>query len=357
MLERTHRILSLSLLLAAQAGCSAPADDDGSASGNGGGSGLPTGGVAGTGAAPGSGGVSGVGGEGIPTGGFTGSGGEATGGVPGTGGATDTGGASGSGGGSGGGGPAPHFSFFATSLNAIRAVSGDTNGFGGDLRYGETGPGAGLRGADKICTEIAERSMPGNGKTWRAFLSAHEGDDGNPVNAIDRIGEGPWYDRLGRPVAANKAALQNTRPQGAHADIINDLPNEDGVPNHNPDGTGKVDNHQFLTGSNTMGELYSPNNSGSTCNSWTSTEGSQSGPKPRMGHTWPRSSEPFMGFQTPPCTGANGMDCGDHWISAFNGPGCAKGIELVEYGPARPGNYFVGAAGGYGGFYCFALTP
>jgi len=38
-----------------------------------------------------------------------------------------------------------------------------TDGFGGDLRYGETGAGAGLRGADKICATLAEASMPGAG--------------------------------------------------------------------------------------------------------------------------------------------------------------------------------------------------
>jgi hypothetical protein len=36
----------------------------------------------------------------------------------------------------------------------MQALSGNEAGFGVDLRYGETGPGAGLRGADKICTEI-----------------------------------------------------------------------------------------------------------------------------------------------------------------------------------------------------------
>ena len=50
--------------------------------------------------------------------------------------------------------------------------------------------------------------MKGAGaKEWHAFLSAAKGPDGNPVNAIDRIGEGPWYDRMGRLVAMNKAAL------------------------------------------------------------------------------------------------------------------------------------------------------
>ncbi|HTN89369.1 MAG TPA: hypothetical protein VL242_37090, partial [Sorangium sp.] len=96
-----------------------------------------------------------------------------------------------------GGGTTEKFSFFVTSLVAMQDLSGSQDGFGGDFRFGETGPGAGLRGADKICATIAERSLPGaGGKTWRAFLSAVAGEDGNQVNAIDRIGEGPWYDRL-----------------------------------------------------------------------------------------------------------------------------------------------------------------
>src|SRR4051812_38554586 len=53
------------------------------------------------------------------------------------------------------------FSFFVTSLRAMQRLSGSADGFGGDLRFGETGEGAGLRGADQICTTIAEQSMPG----------------------------------------------------------------------------------------------------------------------------------------------------------------------------------------------------
>jgi len=61
------------------------------------------------------------------------------------------------------------FSFFVTSIVALQDLSGSQAGFGGDLRFGETGPGAGLRGADKLCATIAERSMPGaSGKRWRA---------------------------------------------------------------------------------------------------------------------------------------------------------------------------------------------
>ena len=48
------------------------------------------------------------------------------------------------------------------------------NGFGGDLRFGKTN---GLDGADEICRQIAETSMAGNGKTWRAFLSVTRGPE------------------------------------------------------------------------------------------------------------------------------------------------------------------------------------
>lgn len=346
-------ILPAPFLLAFVYGCGAPEPTPQSSGSTGsGGSATGAGGSA-TGAG---GSATGAGGSATGAGGSTGAGGTtgaggSTGGSGGSAGAS--GGSAGNGGSAGsGGGTSEPFSFFVTSLNAMLALAqahnGSEDGFGGDLTYGETGPGAGLRGADKICTEIAETSMPGNGKTWRAFLSAHDGGDGNPVNAIDRIGEGPWYDRLGRILANNKAELQNTRPSGAHADIIDDLPNEEGVPNHNPDGAGEVDNHQFLTGSNEMGELYSQN-TGSTCNSWTSSVGSSG--KPRAGHSWPRSSTPWMGMNFP----EGGP--GDEWISAFDAAGCAPGVTLVELGPAPQGDETVGGAGGYGGIYCFALTP
>src|SRR5690349_3590716 len=143
------------------------------------------------------------------------------------------------------------FSFFVASFAALQSLSGSEAGFGGDLRYGETGPGAGLRGADKICSEIAERSMPGAGKkTWRAFLSATAGEDGEQVNAIDRIGEGPWYDRIGRVFAKRKADLFFDRPSSADSLIAHDFPNEEGIPNQQPDGMEPVDNHDILTGTN-----------------------------------------------------------------------------------------------------------
>jgi hypothetical protein len=265
-------------------------------------------------------------------------------------GAGGAGGGEGGGGGGGGGGgsdvPLDKFSFFVTSLTAMRELSGSQYGFGGDLRFGETGPGAGLRGADKICSAVAERSMPGSAKKeWHAFLSAVAGDDGKQVSAIDRVGEGPWFDRLGRLVANTKADLLHDRPAGADPVIKDDLPNEDGVPNHQPDPTKpKEDNHHTLTGSNNQGSLYSPT---ATCLDWTSAKGDPpTEGKPRCGLSWPRMNGPMVG-----------MGESANWISSLLETGCAPGVNLVPTPPPGPEDVDVGNGGGYGQIYCFARTP
>jgi hypothetical protein len=270
------------------------------------------------------------------TSGGSGGGGAGTaGGAAGAGGSTGTGGSAGAGGTGGssvGDAGTAKFSFFATSLAAMRRLSGSQDGFGGDLRFGKAD---GLSGADEICRQIAETAMPGAGqKTWRAFLSVTKGPNGTPINAIDRVGEGPWYDRKGRILAMNKADLAQVRPSGADPAIINDFPNEDGVPNRAPDGTIEVDNHDFLTGASATGTLFNMD-WGYTCHDWTSKVGSDG--KPRVGHSWPR------------------MGSGENWMSALNEGGCAPGVNVVEMGGPREAT--VGSGGGYGGIYCFALTP
>ena len=304
------------------------------------------------------------------------------------------------------------FSFFVTSYAALQKIAGNTKGLGGDLRHGETGAGAGLRGADKICTEIAESSLAGAGtKTWRAFLSATADESGKQVNAIERIGSGPWYDRIGRLFANNLNELYYDRPQNADAAIKNDFPNETGTTNQNPDKTGDVDNHDMLTGSNAQGQLYSAT---ATCKDWTVADGASSNGQPRVGHSWPTGGQlgcsdsssggdasmggggPLMGGGIPWMDGgipwmdggipwvdggipwmdggipwmAGGipwMDGGDpsigggdgsmcHWMSSLDESGCAPGVNLIQTG--GPGNDgIVGSGGGYGGFYCFAITP
>ena len=263
----------------------------------------------------------------------------------GTGGAAQgAGGAAQGAGGAGGDVPLERFSFFITSLAAMQQLSQSQLGFGGDLRFGESGPGAGLRGADKICATIAETSMPGSAKKqWRAFLSAAAGEDGQPVDAIDRIGAGPWYDRLGRLVASTKGDLLHDRPEGADPAIEDDLPNETGAPNSQPDPTKpKDDNHHTMTGSTPAGTLY---DAMKTCLDWTAAKGEpMTEGKPRMGLAYPRAGVP------PSSSSMN-------WMSALTGPGCAPGVSLVQ-GPApKPEDVDVGTGGGYGAIYCFALTP
>jgi len=237
------------------------------------------------------------------------------------------------------------FSFFLTSVKALRDLSGNVNGFGGDLRFGKTGQGAGLLGADSICSCIAEKSMPGaSAKQWRAFLSAKVGPDGKQADAIDRIGQGPWYDRKGRLFANKISELLNDRPINADIAIKNDFPNEDGVPNHMPDPSSskKVDNHLTITGSGTNGKLYSTTKD-CTCSDWTSTKGDGSATA-RAGMSWPQEFGGFMGMK--------------NWISVWDMPGCQPGVDSTDAsGAGRPGVYTIGNGGGYGGFYCFGLNP
>jgi len=268
-----------------------------------------------------SGGASGVSGSGSGNGNGGSSSGGAGSGTAGTGGTVDP-------------GTLDKFSFFVTSLAAMLRLSKSDKGFGGDLTYGTAD---GLTGADKICTEIAESSMPGSSvKNWHAFLSTTK------VNAKDRIGTGPWYDRTGRLVAQDLTGLLQARPVGDAA-IKDDLPNEDGIPNHKPNlaAAKEDDNHHTLTGSNDKGTLYSAT---ATCKDWTttSTDNSASGAgRPRIGFSW----------QAPPSR--------VNWVSGQDEGGCGAGVTgvMMENGGSDPGNPIVGSGGGYGGIYCFALVP
>ncbi|HEY8944473.1 MAG TPA: hypothetical protein VIM73_09430, partial [Polyangiaceae bacterium] len=246
----------------------APGGGSMSTGGVSGGAGMVTAGAAGT--TP-MGGASGAGGQaGALAGGssnMAGSGNAGKGGTGGTAGAPSAG--------SGGGATDPalaKFSFFVTSYPALKSLSGKAEGFGGDLRFGKAD---GLSGADEICRRVAEMGMPGAGqKQWRAFLSVTNGPDGMPVNARDRIGTGPWHDRMGRLVANNLEGLfAGARPAGDAA-LVEDLTTERGEPNHyvGPNGLQAevVDNHDTLTGSDASGRLKA-SSAADTCNDWTST--------------------------------------------------------------------------------------
>lgn len=329
--------------------------------------GLGAGSGAGAGGSPPNAGAgqSGAGGGGAaggigPRAGSAGDAGRGSGGSPGSGGsagtamtAMDAGAAGSAGSGSGGSGgtradagagscpyagegATAHFSFFVTSQAGLERLSGSANGFGGDLRYGEAD---GLSGADKICRELAEAAYEGAGcKTWRAFLSVTKDASGNPVNAGDRIGSGPWYDRLGRLVAMNKNDLLQAWPAGADPAIAQDLPNEFGVPNHDPDGTGKVDNHNTITGTSAGGMLTSTDWT-FTCHDWTSSVGEDG--TPRIGFSWKG--------------GAANMDGAMWYASNITEGGCAAIVNTTDSMDFSIRG--IGARGGYGGFYCLALEP
>lgn len=234
-----------------------------------------------------------------------------------------------------------NFSFFVVSMNALWTRSGHaiddwTGGLGGDL--------GGIEGADEMCQLIGQATGHGH-KTWRAFLSVTRGPDGQPIHAIDRIGEGPWYDANGRLVSEDLAGLlAGDRPRGDAA-TINDLPDECGVPL-----SALGDSHDTLTGSNQQGRLASDNPE-HTCNNWTSSSddvGVNAGGRPRpgevrgvmIGHSWPRGG-----------AGGGGRG-GANWMSDHATRGCGKGANLLQDGPGS--GTCVGCAGGYGQWYCFS---
>jgi hypothetical protein len=224
------------------------------------------------------------------------------------------------------GSEADRFSFFYTSLDAMRRLSGSDDGFGGDLRFGQE---TGLEGADSICQTIAEGEEAGD-KTWRAFLSAVSGPDGEPLHAIDRIGNGPWYDRKERLIARDIGGLIADRPMG-DPETVNDLPDETG------EGTSQLGSTaDAITGSNQLGLLHADAamDAANTCNDW--TDATLERVFVQAGHTWL----------------SGGLA---NWISAHAERSCVPGVNLNSTGVSDGSS--IGSGGGWGGFYCFALTP
>ena len=145
--------------------------------------------------------------------------------------------------------PAP-MTFFITS-----AGKGDGANLGG------------LAGADELCARLASASgaVAATGRVWRAYLSGTAAN-GQPINARDRVGVGPWHNAKGAMIAANVADL--------HGDIIRDRNQinktygltEQGLP---VNGVGDTPNiHDILTGSDSEGRALPGTDT--TCGNWTS---------------------------------------------------------------------------------------
>lgn len=117
----------------------------------------------------------------------------------------------------------------------------------------------GLAGADVHCANLAA-AAGASATEWRAYLST-TGVDG--VNAIDRIGAGPWVNADGVTVATDAADLLS---DGSNLNGLTAITeNGDTVP-----GRGNMPNrHDILTGTELNG-LASTQATDTTCSNWTS---------------------------------------------------------------------------------------
>jgi hypothetical protein len=180
------------------------------------------------------------------------------------------------------------------------------------------GPGngaalGGLEGADRHCAMLADAAGFGD-RTWRAYLSRTAANGQPAVNARDRIGTGPWFNRSGVQVAENLADLHGeTNNLGKETSL-----NERG---EIVSGRGDTPNrHDILTGSQPDGTA-SPAGDDTTCGNWTSSgEGSA-----------------LVGHHDRVGGGANPTS----WNSSHASRGCSQ--ENLQ------------GTGGDGLFYCFAI--
>jgi hypothetical protein len=248
------------------------------------------------------------------------------------------------------------FSFFAISLKFIKSKApcqgsdGKTclGGLGGDLRNGKAN---GIDGADSLCTEAAQIGNPGDHHLWRAFLSAGN-YNGAVLNAMDRIGNGPWYSAPpkyqgksnyaseGLLLAKDKTGLLQVRPAGDAVTVVyhginqsmgagnaQDWPFAQCLTNEYGECTqADGDDHDTLTGSKVDGTYAGT--MAATCDDWTNSTKSYGAP--RYGHTWPRQ--------------LNSADNASNWINiGENMSSCGAVINVSSI------NYAGGAGGGGGG--------
>mgnify|MGYP002631277806 CR=1 FL=1 len=188
-------------------------------------------------------------------------------------------------------------SFFITSVGV---------GDGGNL--------GGLAGADAHCHALAEAVGAGD-RTWRAYLSTQAFDGQVAVNAIDRIGEGPWYNANGTRVAESLDAIIYDNSGINYGTALNERAEFIGSLSMGDENNQK----DIMTGSTKAGTAMDPSVD-TSCSNWTSNdEGTaQSGHHDRLfWYIW-----------------------GSSWNSAHASRGCST--EEIK------------GSGGDGLFYCFA---
>ena len=134
--------------------------------------------------------------------------------------------------------------FFITSVGS---------GKGADL--------GGLAGADQHCQSLAAAAGAGK-RTWRAYLST---TGAQPVNALDRIGKGPWHSAQGRLIARNVEELHGVNSIN-RAMALNE---KGGVVHGRADSPNQ---HDILTGSTPDGRASTDGKGDTTCSNWTSSD-------------------------------------------------------------------------------------
>src|SRR6516225_227010 len=122
-------------------------------------------------------------------------------------------------------------------------------GKGGDL--------GGLAGADAHCQALAQAIGAGN-RTWRAYLSTNARGGANPVNARDRIGNGPWQNAKGVVIATSVADLHSDNNKMGKANALDESGQPFKVRGDRPNM------HDILTGSDKDGRAF-PTNMDLTC--------------------------------------------------------------------------------------------
>jgi hypothetical protein len=123
-----------------------------------------------------------------------------------------------------------------------------------------TGNLGGLAGADATCQRLGAAVGEG-ARTWRAYLSVERGPNGQPVNARDRIGSGPWYNANLQLIANDLSSLHSrTGDANLFVDERGQRINGQWI------GSPAPVEHDILTGSNADGTLLP----GATCSDWTS---------------------------------------------------------------------------------------
>lgn len=183
---------------------------------------------------------------------------------------------------------------------------------------GDGGNLGGLDGADAFCQQLAVAQSADFGRrTWRAYLST------SSVNAIDRIGNGPWRNAAGVVIANSSAQLHdpaNAEPGGPLDATwpINDF----SIP-LDETGAQHVNNvHDILTGTLLDGTVAA----NETCDDWTSNVAAQDN-LVRIGHS--------------NRTGLAGQRQLWH--------------DVHTVGCSQDGTPNVTQGGGRGSFYCFAV--